>query len=108
MMSRSPPPTRRVFNSVFDALFRSRLLWRTKTPSCLCAIPSSTVFRDQSRLVSSCLRFQENYESPVFKGKVFTRDEFLDWHARSRRFVNGHSGTTIENTADKVVFRFHG
>lgn len=39
--------------------------------------------KDQGELAMTFLRFQEFYESPRFRGKVFTREEFLAWHATS-------------------------
>lgn len=33
-------------------------------------------------LASTFMRFQEFYESPVFRGKVFTVDEFAAWYAK--------------------------
>jgi hypothetical protein len=36
----------------------------------------------QSELCVTFLRFQEFYESPEFKGKTFTLDEFADWYAK--------------------------
>lgn len=40
------------------------------------------VFPTGNELARAFLRFQENYESPEFKGKVFTREEFLEWYSR--------------------------
>ena len=37
-------------------------------------------FPTQQELASTFLRFQENYESPQFKGKIFTLDEFERWY----------------------------
>jgi len=44
----------------------------------------SLVFETQEELASTFLRFQEYYENPEFKGKVFTLDEFKDWHITTR------------------------
>ncbi|MDB5254555.1 MAG: hypothetical protein JWL80_621, partial [Parcubacteria group bacterium] len=38
-------------------------------------------FQTQAELASTFLRFQEHYESPEFKGKIFTRAEFEKWYA---------------------------
>lgn len=37
-------------------------------------------FPTQELLCSTFLRFQEHYESPKFKGKIFTLDEFKEWY----------------------------
>ncbi|VVB82491.1 Uncharacterised protein [uncultured archaeon] len=34
-------------------------------------------------LASTFLRFQEYYESPKFKGKIFTLDEFKEWYIKN-------------------------
>jgi hypothetical protein len=39
-------------------------------------------FARNSKLCDTVLRFSEYYESPRFKGRVFTRKEFADWYAR--------------------------
>jgi hypothetical protein len=33
------------------------------------------------------MRFQEFYESPEFRGKIFTKKQFLDWYAKERKTV---------------------
>lgn len=38
----------------------------------------------QLDLASTFLRFQEHYESPRFRGRVFTLQQFIDWHAAER------------------------
>ncbi len=38
------------------------------------------LFKTQGALASTFLRFQEHYESPVFRGKVFARAEFVSWY----------------------------
>jgi hypothetical protein len=35
-------------------------------------------------LASTCLRFQEHYESPHFRRRVFTLEQFMDWSAGQR------------------------
>lgn len=40
-------------------------------------------FDTQHDLTSTFLRFQEHYESPRFKGEVFTLDEFQDWYIKN-------------------------
>jgi len=41
-------------------------------------------FPTQHLLTSTFLRFQEYYESPRFRGKVFTLEEFMDWYAQAQ------------------------
>ena len=38
-------------------------------------------FETQVELCSTFLRFQEYYESPEFKGKIFTLDEYKKWYS---------------------------
>ena len=40
-------------------------------------------FPTQHLLTSTFLRFQEHYESPKFRGKVFDHEEFMDWYAKT-------------------------
>ncbi|MBW2967271.1 ABC transporter ATP-binding protein [Candidatus Woesearchaeota archaeon] len=37
-------------------------------------------FSSQHELASSFLRFQEHYESPEFRGKAFSLDEYVEWY----------------------------
>ena len=39
------------------------------------------IFENQYELTSTFLRFQEFYESPKFKGQIFTLDEYKKWYA---------------------------
>lgn len=39
-------------------------------------------FPNQYELTSTFLRFQEVYESPNFRNKVFTHEEYFDWYAQ--------------------------
>jgi hypothetical protein len=41
-------------------------------------------FENQFELASTLLRFEEYYESPKFKGKVFTLEEYKQWYSRDR------------------------
>lgn len=41
-------------------------------------------FPTQHLLAATFLRFQEHYESPKYRGKVFTWEEFMDWYAADR------------------------
>ena len=40
-------------------------------------------FNSQSNLSLTFLRFQEYYESPKFKGKIFSLDKFKDWYIKN-------------------------
>jgi hypothetical protein len=42
------------------------------------------VFENQFELTSTFLRFQEHYESPEFRGKIFTLDEYKDWYTKQK------------------------
>ena len=37
-------------------------------------------FNSQQELAETFLRFQEHYESPKYRGKVFTLGEFRKWY----------------------------
>jgi len=39
---------------------------------------------ERRELAATFLRFQEHYESPRFRGRVFTREQFVAWHAGER------------------------
>ncbi len=39
-------------------------------------------FSDQQEQAKTFLRFQEHYESPEFRGKIFSLDEFKDWYTK--------------------------
>lgn len=41
-------------------------------------------FPSQRLMASTMVRFQETYESPKFRGKTFTRDEFRSWYASQK------------------------
>lgn len=41
-------------------------------------------FPDRYQLAATFLRFQEHYESPRFRGKVFSWEDFMDWYAATR------------------------
>ena len=38
------------------------------------------IFKNQFEITSTFLRFQEHYESPKFRGKIFTLAEFKKWY----------------------------
>lgn len=41
-------------------------------------------FDTQYELASTFLRFQEHYESPKFRGKIFSLERFMDWYAKQK------------------------
>lgn len=40
-------------------------------------------FETQEKLASTFLRFQEHFESPKFKGKIFTLEEYKKWYIQN-------------------------
>jgi hypothetical protein len=38
-------------------------------------------FESGARMAATMMRFQEFYESPKYRGKYFTREEFLEWYS---------------------------
>lgn len=42
------------------------------------------VFNTKKDMTSTLVRFQEFYESPEFRNKIFTMPEFIDWYKSSR------------------------
>src|SRR3989344_6116167 len=38
----------------------------------------------QYQLAATFMRFQEHYESPYFRKKIFSVEEYMDWYARKR------------------------
>jgi hypothetical protein len=41
------------------------------------------VFEKKSELTKTFLRFQENYESPKFRNKVFSLREYKSWYIKN-------------------------
>lgn len=50
----------------------------------------------QEQLASTFLRFQEHYESPEFRGKIFTLDEYKEWYM-----------TNSPNSIKKGIFTYY-
>lgn len=42
-------------------------------------------FKTKKDLTSTLLRFQEHYESPKFRNKIFSLKEFVDWYKTTRK-----------------------
>ena len=43
------------------------------------------MFENQFELCSTMLRFQEYYESPKFKNKIFTLEEYKKWYSKGNK-----------------------
>lgn len=41
-------------------------------------------FSSQYEITSTFMRFQEYYESPRFRGRVFSWEDFMDWYAKQK------------------------
>jgi hypothetical protein len=67
-------------SEALDAKWRSPLYTKGFSAYSLSPLILHIRFKTRRALASSFMRFQESYESPYFRGKMFTRDEFLDWH----------------------------
>lgn len=65
-------------------------------------------FEDNISLGSTFLRFQEYYESPKFKGKIFTYEEFKEWYSKTKNneftYYNDWSGFNIPSYILKPFF----
>jgi len=58
-------------------------------------------FPDQKTLASTMLRFQEHYESPNFRGQVFSREEFEKWYIEKKgsfSYLEDWSGFNVPST----------
>ena len=61
----------------------------------------------QYRLAATFLRFQEHYESPQFRKKIFTLEEFMDWYATERgnfTYYGDWSGFNVPSWVLKPFF----
>jgi hypothetical protein len=61
------------------------------------------LFKDDIRMSLSFMRFQENYESPKFRGKYFDSLEYIEWYCKSRdqkyfSYMEDWGGFNIPNT----------
>jgi len=64
-------------------------------------------FPSQYLLAATFLRFQEHYESPEFRGRVFTWEEFMDWYARTRGKFSYLEDWGGFNIPDRVLRPFY-
>jgi len=59
-------------------------------------------FSNQYLTNATLLRFEEHYESPRFKGKIFTWEEYMDWYAKENgnfTYFSDWSGFNIPSWA---------
>jgi hypothetical protein len=64
-------------------------------------------FKWNHHMCSTMMRFQEYYESPKFKGKVFTHEEFQDWYANAQgrfSYYEDWSGFNLPRKCIEEVF----
>lgn len=64
------------------------------------------ICEDQLALTSLFLRFQEHYESPKFRGKIFTLGQFRDWYARENGGFTYHTDWNGFNIPSYVLEPF--
>jgi hypothetical protein len=63
-------------------------------------------FPDQHTACSTMMRFQEHYESPRFRGKVFTREDYEDWYATERGKFTYYEDWSGFNLPSRVLNAF--
>lgn len=63
-------------------------------------------FPDQHTACSTMMRFQEHYESPRFRGKIFDREEFEDWYATDRGKFTYYADWSGFNIPSRVLKPF--
>ena len=62
--------------------------------------------RTRYHLASTFLRFQEHYESPRFRGKIFTLEEYMDWYAKKNENFTYYSDWGGFNIPSRVLTPF--
>jgi hypothetical protein len=62
--------------------------------------------RTRYHLASTFLRFQEHYESPRFRGKIFTLEEYMDWYAKKNGNFTYYSDWDGFNIPSRVLTPF--
>ncbi len=65
-------------------------------------------FNDQVEQASTFLRFQEHYESPEFRGKIFSLDEFKDWYTKQKGSFSYYTDWIGFNFPSEVLKPFKG
>ncbi len=63
-------------------------------------------FETREELASTFLRFQEFYESPEFKGKIFTLDEYKKWYASERGSFSYYTDWSGFNIPSDILIPF--
>jgi hypothetical protein len=64
-------------------------------------------FETTHQMCSTMMRVQEYYESPEFKGKVFTHEEYQDWYAKTQgkfSYYEDWSGFNLPRICVEEVF----
>jgi hypothetical protein len=64
-------------------------------------------FESQFECNSTFMRFQEFYENPEFRGKVFTHEEFMNWYAKtygSMSYYTDWAGFNVPTSAIMKVY----
>lgn len=64
-------------------------------------------FASQYELAATFLRFQEHYESPRFRRKVFSLEQYMDWYAREYgafTYYEDWAGFNVPSSALKPFF----
>ncbi|KND49058.1 MAG: hypothetical protein AB200_01345 [Parcubacteria bacterium C7867-005] len=64
-------------------------------------------FETQLDLTSTFLRFQEHYESPEFRGKIFSLDEYKDWYTKLKGSFTYYSDWSGFNIPSYVLKPFY-
>lgn len=65
------------------------------------------IYDTQRELASTFLRFQEYYESPKFKGKYFTLEEFAKWYVEQKGSFTYYEDWIGFNIPSKILKPFY-
>lgn len=65
------------------------------------------LFKTQYRLAATFMRFQEHYESPKFRDKVFSAEEYMDWYAEENGKFSYFEDWPGFNIPSKVLQPFY-
>ncbi len=63
-------------------------------------------FENQHDIASTFLRFEERYESPRFRGKIFTLKEFKRWYSRDKKRFTYYNDWNAFNIPSYVLEPF--
>jgi len=64
-------------------------------------------FQNQREMAETFLRFQEFYESPKFKGKIFTLENYKDWYRKIKGKFSYYSDWDGFNLPSKILKPFY-